>query len=111
MGEQFNALGDAESLNEVFARSEDAPVIIFKHSLTCPISRAAYGEMSKLADETIALVVVQRTRDLSREVESRTGVRHETPQALIVRRGAAVWSASHWDVTAEAVTKAMSEHT
>ena len=109
MGEQFNALGDAEGLNEVFARSEDAPVIIFKHSLTCPISRAAYSEMSKLDDDNIALVVVQRARDLSREVESRTGVRHETPQALIIRRGAAVWSASHWDVTAEAVTKALSE--
>ena len=105
----FTAIAEDSSLEEAFSRSKDAPVIIFKHSLTCPISRAAHEEMSKLKDE-IALVVVQRTRDLSREIERRTGVRHETPQALIVRRGEVVWSASDWDVTAEAVTEALREH-
>jgi len=66
MGEQFNTLADSEGLNETFVRSEDAPVIIFKHSLTCPISRAAYGEMSKVEDKNIALVVVQRARGAER---------------------------------------------
>jgi bacillithiol system protein YtxJ len=53
---------------------------------------------------------VQRAREVSREVEARTGVRHESPQALILRGGEAVWSASHWRVTAEAVESALREH-
>lgn len=109
MSEPFNELADTPALDEAFAQSQDAPVIIFKHSLTCPISRAAHTEMSKLS-EPVALVVVQRARELSRAIEKRTGVRHETPQAFVIRRGAAVWAASHWDVTADAVTNAMREN-
>jgi bacillithiol system protein YtxJ len=65
--------------------------------------------MSRVERE-VALVVVQKARDLSREVETRTGVRHESPQALILRDGAVVWSASHWNVTADAVARALDEN-
>ena len=35
------------------------------------------------------------------------GVRHETPQALLIRDGRVVWSASHFRVTADAVVDAI----
>ena len=108
MGEKFLTVGDAAELEQLFTRSHREPVLIFKHSTTCPISAAAYQQMSRVERE-VALVVVQRARDLSREVEKRTGVRHESPQALILRDGAAVWSASHWNVTADAVARALDE--
>jgi bacillithiol system protein YtxJ len=100
MGEQFVTLGDARELEQLFARSHREPVLVFKHSTTCPISAAAYQQMQGVERE-VALVVVQKARDLSREIETRTGVRHESPQALILRDGAAVWSASHWNITAD----------
>ena len=109
MGEQFVTVGDAGELEQLFARSHREPVLLFKHSTTCPISAAAYQQMLGVERE-VALVVVQKARDLSREVETRTGVRHESPQALILRDGAAVWSASHWNVTADAVARALGEH-
>ena len=109
MGEQFVSVGDAGQLEQLFARSHREPVLLFKHSMTCPISAAAYQQMSRVEGE-VALVVVQKARDLSREVETRTGIRHESPQALILRGGAAVWSASHWKVTADAVARALGEH-
>jgi hypothetical protein len=34
-------------------------------------------------------------------------VRHETPQALLVRDGTLVWSASHYRVTADAMSRAI----
>lgn len=108
MGEQFVKVGDAGELEQLFARSHREPVLLFKHSTTCPISAAAYQQMSRVERE-VALVVVQKARDLSREIETRTGVRHESPQALILRDGAAVWSASHWHVTADAVARALDE--
>ncbi len=105
----FVALENTQALEDLFRLSHDHPVILFKHSLTCPISSAAYAEMSRLTNE-VALVVVQRVRDVSREVETRTGIRHESPQAIILRGGHAVWNASHWRITSDAVEQAMREH-
>jgi bacillithiol system protein YtxJ len=79
---------------------------LFKHSTTCPISAAAYREMSRY-EGPISLVVIQRARDISRQIETLTGVRHESPQAIILRNGQAVWSASHWNITTEAVESAL----
>ena len=109
MENQFIPVGDRQELEQLIARSHQAPVLIFKHSTTCPISAAAYREMQQLATE-IALVVVQNARDVSREVEARTGVRHESPQALLLRDGEVVWSASHWRITAEEVERALQAH-
>ncbi|HEV2707899.1 MAG TPA: bacillithiol system redox-active protein YtxJ [Pyrinomonadaceae bacterium] len=109
MENRFVPVADNQELEQLIARSHDAPVLLFKHSSTCPISATAYKEMTKLTRE-IALVVVQRSRDVSREIEARTGVRHESPQALVLRHGEAVWSASHWNVTADAVERALEEH-
>ncbi len=109
METRFVTVGDAGALEELFARSHEAPVLVFKHSTTCPISAGAYRQMEQLGGE-VALIVVQRAREASREVEARTGVRHESPQALLLRNGEVVWTASHWDVTAESVTSALREH-
>ncbi len=106
---QFIPLTDAEALDELFQLSHTRPVILFKHSSTCPISSAAYSEMSNYAGD-VALVVVQRARDISREIEARTGVRHESPQAIVLRDGQAVWNASHWNVRAGEVARAVREH-
>ena len=109
METRFNTVGDAGALEELFTRSHEAPVLVFKHSTTCPISARAYQEM-KRAESDVSLIVVQKARDLSRAFEERTGVRHESPQALVLRRGEAVWSASHWDITADAVNRAVREN-
>ena len=109
MENQFIPVGDSQVLDQFVRRSHEAPVLLFKHSTTCPISAAAYQEVKQLATE-IALIVVQQARDVSREVEARTGVRHESPQALILRGGEVVWSASHWHITAAAVERALREN-
>ncbi|MDQ3805870.1 MAG: bacillithiol system redox-active protein YtxJ [Acidobacteriota bacterium] len=106
---QFTNVADDEALEQLFARSHEQPVVIFKHSNTCPISAMAYQRMKQFTSG-VALLVVQRSRELSREVETRTGVRHESPQVLVLRRGRSVWSASHFDITAEAVEEAVREN-
>ncbi|MCA1626452.1 MAG: bacillithiol system redox-active protein YtxJ [Acidobacteria bacterium] len=98
-GGEFEELTEAGALEALIERSREAPVVLFKHSLTCPISAFAYGEMSRLAldvAEATVLVVIQRARAVSNEIAARTGVRHESPQAIILRNGTAVWTASHY---------------
>jgi len=110
---EFVEIEDAGALAELFARSEDAPVVLFKHSTTCPISSRANRQMSRLdraVSPEIALVVVQSARAVSQGVAERTGVRHESPQVIVLRHGKAVWTASHYDITAEAVEGAVREN-
>ena len=109
METHFTPVNDTNALERLLARSHEEPVILFKHSTTCPISASAYKQMSQVKG-AVSLVVVQRARDVSNEVESRTGVRHESPQAIVLRNGEAVWTASHFDITSEAVEKALREN-
>jgi bacillithiol system protein YtxJ len=103
--EPFLPVAGIDSLDELFLRSNDGPVILFKHSLTCPISSSAYFEMQKMKSD-VALVVMQNARETSNEIERRTGIRHESPQVIILRNGKPVWNASHWSINADAVESA-----
>ena len=110
---EFVEVDDAKALEALFARSDDAPVVLFKHSTACPISARAYQQMSRLnaaVAPDVALVVVQTARAVSQEIAARTGLRHESPQTIILRNGKAVWDASHFDITAEAVEGAVKAH-
>ena len=51
-------------------------------------------------------VLVREDRALSLAVAERTGVRHESPQAILLDGGRPIWHASHRDVTAAAVAEA-----
>lgn len=109
----FTALTNAEDLDELLARSHVAPVVIFKHSTTCPISASAHRQMSEVSTGVtgqISLVIVQRARELSRRVAEQTGIQHESPQAIVLRNGGVVWSASHFDITTEAIEQAVREN-
>jgi bacillithiol system protein YtxJ len=109
MNNHFTPVSDSTELDTLFTLSHERPVVLFKHSLTCPISSAAYQEMSDFEGD-VSLIVVQRARDVSREVETLTGIRHESPQAIVLRNGHAVWNVSHWKITRSAVEEAVRQH-
>ncbi len=44
-------------------------------------------------------------RDLSNWIAQHFGIRHESPQALVVRNGRDVWATSHSGITAAALRK------
>lgn len=93
-----------EELEALLERSAARPELIFKHSATCPISFGVRREIEKL-DAEINLVVVQRSRAVSNEIETRFGVRHESPQAIIVSGGRAIYHASHYDVSLDKIAE------
>lgn len=104
----FIELHEAHELDELLSQSGDQPVILFKHSNSCMISSRARRQMDKL-EKPVAMVIVQKARGLSNEIESRFSLPHETPQVLVVRNGKLAWSASHFRITAEAVNRAVEE--
>ena len=105
MGNKFLRIDDRSALDNLLSDSKQKPVILFKHSNACPISARAYREMEKLDD--VNLLEIQAAPEISREVEKLTGVRHESPQVILLRDGKAVWDASHFDVNAATVSQAL----
>ena len=109
MGNKFFEIDDRTALDSLITDSKQKPVIIFKHSDACSISSRAYREMEKV-EAPVNILVVESAREISRELANLTGVRHETPQVIVLRDGKAVWNASHFDVQAVAVTEAIQSH-
>jgi len=121
-----------DELDRALAGSDERPLLLFKHSFTCGVSAEALDELvahlnavaprtrrddpvlagrspsaDRPVDASYAMVTVQTHRDVSNAVARKLGVRHETPQALLIRDGRVVWSASHFRVTAQAVEAAL----
>jgi bacillithiol system protein YtxJ len=103
-----------DELDALIERSHERPVFLFKHSLTCPISGAAHREYLQFlagqegnGEATYTLLEVQNARPLSNEIAQRTGLRHESPQAILLRDGRAVWNASHYSIRAQALAAAL----
>lgn len=98
-----------EALALVFAPT---PTVVFKHSVTCSISIGVKREFDAFVaahpQVPTRLVIVQRERPLSNALAEVLRVRHESPQAMVVRDGAVVWHASHHRITAQALASAMS---
>lgn len=98
-----------DELTDALRASYDSPVLLFKHSATCPISSMAHREIDRLteaSDPPVYRIVVQRARQVSSACAEQTGIRHESPQALVVRDGEVVWHASHHRVRAAAIRAA-----
>ncbi len=106
MATRFVPVPDLDALDDWLPRA--GAVVLFLHAPHCGISIRAYAEMAVLGGE-VALVNVARDYAVKRAIEQRTGVRHESPQVLVLRRGLPVWSASHFAITAAAVARACRE--
>ena len=106
-------LSDLAMLEAAIAESCTRPVVLFKHSRTCGISHEALDELHahlerNAGDATYKMIVVQNHRRLSDQTAERLGVRHETPQVILIKDGRPVWKASHFRITADELGRALS---
>jgi bacillithiol system protein YtxJ len=106
MEEPFTPVTDPHELDTLWDASHEAPVLLFKHDPYCGISAHAHAELSAL-DGAIPTIDVAHDDAIAKAVTERTGIRHESPQVIVLRDGQPVWSASHFAITAAAVTDAL----
>lgn len=110
--DDLQELKSIEELDHALDESRERPVLLFKHSLTCPLSRRAFNELRSYLDNAdprigYKLITVQTARSVSDEAASRLRLEHHSPQAILVRNGRELWNASHYEITAEALDHAI----
>lgn len=93
MMERIRTTGE---LDEALARHQ---ALIYKHSTRCELSAVAEREVKAFVenfpDAPVYFIDVIADRMISDTVESRLQLRHESPQAILVKAGDVVLHASH----------------
>ena len=113
---RLTPITDLSALDAAIAESNDRPVLLFKHSRYCGVSAEALDELQSHIDgapQQVAyrMITVQTHRSVSDAVAKRLGLRHETPQAILLRDGKIVWNASHFRITATQLDQALGTRT
>ncbi|SDL74836.1 bacillithiol system protein YtxJ [Catalinimonas alkaloidigena] len=103
----WKRIESTEGLTQAIAHSNEKPVLIYKHSTRCPISAAALARLER-AWNTAEMASVEpyfldliSYRVVSNAVEEQLGIRHESPQALLVHQGKVVYHESHLGISYE----------
>lgn len=110
---RLTPLHDVSALDAAIAESRERPVLLFKHSRHCGVSCGALDELNAhieaQTDHALSykMITVQTHRGVSDAASERLGLRHETPQAILLRDGKVIWNASHFRITATHLDKAL----
>ena len=95
---KWNELNDITQLELLIEESHKNPVLIFKHSTRCAISSMALNRLERQWGKSSLIpyfLDLIRYRTLSDEVSRLFDVMHESPQALVIKEGKAVFNQSH----------------
>ena len=96
-------LTQPQQITDLAQASHEQPVLIFKHSTTCSISAAAKSKIERQwADSGLNVPIyyldLLRFRPLSAQIAEQFGIRHESPQLLLIKDGECSYDASHMGI-------------
>ncbi|MCS4302572.1 bacillithiol system redox-active protein YtxJ [Chryseobacterium sp. BIGb0232] len=93
-----------EDLEKAIESSYQHRIAIFKHSTSCFISKTVLKNFEKEienADQEVEVYYLDLLahRPLSNKIAEDFGIRHESPQLIVIENGKPVNSASHQDIS------------
>lgn len=107
-------LATTEEWETLLEQSSDHPVLLFKHSTTCPISAKAWRAFNESLEDlsekgvTPAFVKVIESRPVSNKITEELGVTHQSPQVILIKNKNSVWKTSHNDITKDTILEEIS---
>ena len=93
-------------LSDLIEKSKEEPFFIFKHGLTCSISFSAKREMENFMKSSkipVYIMVVQKDRELSLEMQEKLGINHESPQIIFMKDGKPDFVLNHFNIKKEKI--------
>jgi len=113
----WTPITEIAQLDAIDAASGAKPILLFKHSTTCSISRTALDRLERAwtaADSEVRTAYyldLLKYRSVSNAIAERYGVTHESPQALVIRDARCRYHASHFGITYAGVKAALDVRT
>lgn len=110
---QLKEFKSVEEWEKALSHSDTRPLLVIKHSTACPISAGALKEFEAhlkqdaRSDIEYAIVKVIESRDVSNKIADDLGVKHESPQTILVKNKKEVWHSSHQAITESSIREAL----
>ncbi len=98
-------LTNKSQLDTIQTESNTEPVVIFKHSTSCSISRTALDRLERnwkseeLENVKPYYLDLLSFREISNSIADRFQVEHQSPQVLIIKNGESVYDKSHFEIS------------
>ncbi|MCC5934934.1 MAG: bacillithiol system redox-active protein YtxJ [Candidatus Cyclonatronum sp.] len=102
-----------EAADPLFQESA-RPALIYKHSFACSICTYSLMSLERSLEQImphadVYFVDVRAERPVSNYIAGKSGVIHQSPQAILLYKGKAYWHGSHGEVRAEPVLDSLNE--
>lgn len=107
----WNLLSSEAELRQALEASVEQPVVLFKHSTRCIISKTVLRNFENEVENAGQLpfkfyfLDLLSQRELSNEIAQVLGVTHQSPQVIVVSNQEAVYDASHDGISLESLLK------
>lgn len=108
---------DLESVEEyrrTIDKSYEKPILFFKHSTTCFISKAVKKNLEKQINQSedkdkvdLYYLDLLHFRPISNLMANDLNVTHQSPQAILVKNGEVLYTASHENIDFQNVIQAL----
>ena len=110
---RWTNLRSVDQIDEIRTESKKNPVLIFKHSTRCNISRTSLDRLERnWKDEEMAHVSAYfldliSYREISARIVEEFGVEHESPQVIIIRDERSTYDRSHFEIDYQHIRDAL----
>lgn len=109
MGMALKKIERMDELKEIL--NYEGKFLLFKHSLTCPISQKAFDQFNQYLEDHPEIdgyyLTVQESRPLSNYIEAYFSIQHESPQIFHIHCGSVKRHTSHENITKETINHAL----
>ncbi len=110
---KWNALRSVDQIKDIKSESKEAPVLIFKHSTRCNISRTSLDRLERnwkdeeMSNVRLYFLDLLSYREISNFIAEEFGVEHESPQILIIRNEKSTFDRSHFEIEYQQIRAAL----
>lgn len=110
----WNRLADEQQIEEIIQQSRQKPQLIYKHSYRCGVCAFSKSELDSAAvtvtsQADMYFVDVINSRKVSNKIAEEFGVRHESPQVLLLVDGEVAWHKSHGSIKADSLISSLKQ--
>jgi bacillithiol system protein YtxJ len=105
---------ESNQIEAITLQSNVKPILIFKHSTRCGVSRMSLKNFESEYDlnETaidLYFLDILKYRSISNEVSIKFKVQHQSPQVIVLKKEKAIYQDSHFGICVKAVKKVLAK--